>query len=77
MMAEPEDKIMKYETGRAKLFLDRGADAILIGDDIAFNTGLLLPTDTMKKVACMMRYRISLNADLRECSHCSRQREWT
>lgn len=51
LVAELADKIMEFEFGRAKLFLERGADAILIGDDIAFNTGLLLPPETMRKVA--------------------------
>lgn len=51
LVAELADKIMEFELGRAKLFLDKGAEAILITDDIAFNTGLLLPPDTMKVVA--------------------------
>ncbi|WP_052377943.1 uroporphyrinogen decarboxylase family protein [Robinsoniella sp. KNHs210] len=56
-MTEPElvaklaDKLMKFELGRAKKFLDHGAEAILMTDDIAYNTGLLLPPDTMKVVA--------------------------
>lgn len=51
LVAQLADKIMEFETSRAKLFLDKGAEAILITDDIAFNTGLLLPPETMKEVA--------------------------
>lgn len=45
------DKITDYEIGRAKKFLDHGAEAILIADDIAFNSGLLLPARIMEQVA--------------------------
>jgi len=45
------EKIMEFETEKAKLFLDCGADAILIADDIAFNTGVFLPPEIMKKIA--------------------------
>lgn len=51
LVAQFAEKIMAFEVGRAKMFLDKGAEAILITDDIAFNTGLLLPPDTMKLVA--------------------------
>jgi len=51
LVAQMADKIIDFEIGRAKLFLDKGAEAILITDDIAFNTGLLLPPDKMKEVA--------------------------
>lgn len=51
LIAQLADKIMDYEIARAKLFLDKGADAILITDDIAFNTGLLLPPKVMQVVA--------------------------
>ncbi|MGN1141150.1 MAG: uroporphyrinogen decarboxylase family protein [Oliverpabstia sp.] len=51
LIAKLAEKIMDFEVGRAKLFLDKGAEAILMTDDIAFNTGLLLPPDTMKVVA--------------------------
>lgn len=37
------DKVMEYEIEKAKLFIDNGADAIFFADDIAFNTGTLLP----------------------------------
>lgn len=48
MLAE---KVMAYEVAKAKLFLDAGADGILIADDIAFNTGLFLPPHIMDEVA--------------------------
>lgn len=51
LVAQLAAKIVDFEIGRAKLFLDRGADAILIGDDMAFNTGPLLPPHIMKEVA--------------------------
>lgn len=51
LVAQLADKIMEFEIGRAKLFLERGAEAILVADDIAYNTGLLLPPDKMKVVA--------------------------
>lgn len=44
-------KMMEFEIGRACRFLDRGADLILIADDIAFNSGPLLPEDSMKALA--------------------------
>ncbi|WP_195421685.1 uroporphyrinogen decarboxylase family protein [Faecalicatena contorta] len=51
LVAKLAEKIMDFEISRAKMFLDKGAEAILIADDIAFNTGLLLPPDTMEIVA--------------------------
>ena len=51
LVAKLADKIMDFEIARARMFLDKGAEAILIADDIAFNTGLLLPPDAMKIVA--------------------------
>lgn len=45
------EKVMEFEAGRAKIFIDHGADAILIADDIGFNTGLLLPPNIMEQVA--------------------------
>ncbi len=51
LVAKLADKIMNFEIGRAKMFLDKGAEAILIADDIAFNTGLLLPPEAMEAVA--------------------------
>lgn len=51
LVAQMAEKIMDYEIGRAKRFLDHGAEAILIADDIAFNSGLLLPPRIMEQVA--------------------------
>lgn len=45
------EQIMDFEILRAKQFLDHGADAILIADDMAFNTGLILPPQVMDKLA--------------------------
>ena len=50
-MAVFAKKLMEFEIGRACRFLDRGADLILIADDIAFNTGPLLPAETMEALA--------------------------
>ncbi len=43
------EKIMEFETAKAKLFLDSGADAVLMADDIAFNSGVFLPPGIMKE----------------------------
>ena len=51
LVAQMAEKVMEFEVGRAKLFLDHGAEAILIADDIAFNSGLLLPLRIMEQVA--------------------------
>lgn len=51
LVAQLAEKITAYEVGRAKKFLDHGAEAILIADDIAFNSGLLLPPRIMEQVA--------------------------
>lgn len=45
------EKVMEFEIARAKLFLDHGAQAILIADDIAYNRGLFLPPRIMEQVA--------------------------
>lgn len=44
------DKVMEYETEKAKLFIDNGADAIFVADDIAFNTGTFLPPYIMEEL---------------------------
>lgn len=44
------ERIMEYEIARAKVFLDHDADAILIADDIAFNTGPFLPPAIMEQI---------------------------
>jgi len=45
------EKVMEFEIAKAKLFLDKGADAILITDDIAFNSGVFLPEEIMQVIA--------------------------
>lgn len=45
------EKIMEYEINKAKLFIDKGADAILIADDMAYNTGTFLQPELMRKIA--------------------------
>lgn len=45
------EKIMEYEINKAKLFIDKGADTILIADDMAYNTGTFLNPELMRKVA--------------------------
>lgn len=45
------EKVIPYEVKKAKLFLDKGADAILIADDMAFNTGVFLPPYIMEELA--------------------------
>ncbi len=42
-------KLIEFEIHRACRFLDRGADAILIADDIAHNTGPFLRPATMER----------------------------
>lgn len=42
------EKVMEFEMEKARLFLDRGAHGILIGDDIAFDSGVFLPPDIME-----------------------------
>ena len=44
------DKIMEFETEKAKLFLYAGADAVLIGDDISYNSGPFLPPRIMEEI---------------------------
>jgi len=44
------EKIMEFEIAKAKLFLDSGADAIFFADDIAFNSGTLLPPHIMDEI---------------------------
>ena len=54
LIEEFAKKIMEFEVARAKKFIEKGADAIMIADDIAFNTGLFLPPAIMERVG----YRI-------------------
>ncbi len=44
------EKVMEYEVAKARLFIDSGAQAILVADDIAFNSGCLLPPATMREL---------------------------
>lgn len=48
-MHEIADKVVEYELEKAKIFLDCGADGIVIGDDVAFNTGVFLSPAIMQK----------------------------
>lgn len=43
------EKVIAFEIKKAKLFLDKGADGILIADDMAFNTGVFLPPYVMEE----------------------------
>ena len=45
------DKVIEYELSRAKTFIDHGAEAILIADDIAYNTGAFFPPHIMDELA--------------------------
>lgn len=42
------EKVIDYELEKAKIFLDNGADGIVVGDDVAFNTGVFLPPHIME-----------------------------
>jgi uroporphyrinogen decarboxylase len=44
------EKVMEHEISKAKLFIDSGADAVLIADDIAFNSGVFLPPNIMEEL---------------------------
>ena len=46
----PSEAVMSFEAEKAKVLLDAGADAILVGDDIAFNSGPFLPPRVMRQV---------------------------
>ncbi len=48
------EKVMEFEVAKAKLFIDKGAEAVIITDDIAFNSGVFLPDQTMELVAFTM-----------------------
>ncbi|HHW48846.1 MAG TPA: hypothetical protein GXX14_09550 [Clostridiaceae bacterium] len=54
------EKVMEHEILKAKLFIDSGADAILIADDIAFNTGTFLPPHIMEELVYPF-YKIAVN----------------
>ena len=44
------EKVMAYEIQKALLFLDCGANAIVVADDIAFNSGVFLPPAVMEEL---------------------------
>lgn len=44
------EAVMVFEAEKARILLDAGADAILVGDDIAFNAGPFLPPRVMRQV---------------------------
>jgi uroporphyrinogen decarboxylase len=44
------EAVLTFEAEKAKKLLDAGADAILVGDDIAFNSGPFLPPRVMRQV---------------------------
>lgn len=48
-MYKISEKVIAYEIKKAKLFIDKGADAILIADDMAFNSGVFLPPYIMEE----------------------------
>ena len=45
------ERVLEYEIAKAKIFIDNGADGILIADDMAFNTGTFLPPYIMREMA--------------------------
>jgi uroporphyrinogen decarboxylase len=47
----PGEKIMEYEIAKAKLFIDKKADAILIADDMAFNSGTFFQPELLRRIA--------------------------
>jgi uroporphyrinogen decarboxylase len=54
------EKVMEYEIAKAKLFIDSGAHAILIADDIAFNSGLFLPPQIMDEIVFPL-YKVAVS----------------
>jgi uroporphyrinogen decarboxylase len=44
------EAVMSFEAEKAGTLLEAGADAILVGDDIAFNSGPFLPPRVMRQV---------------------------
>jgi uroporphyrinogen decarboxylase len=44
------EAVMTFELEKARVLLDAGAEAILVGDDIAFNSGPFLPPRVMRQV---------------------------
>jgi uroporphyrinogen decarboxylase len=54
------EKIMEFEIAKAKLFIDSGAHAVIVADDIAFNSGVFLPPHVMQEIAYPF-YRQAVN----------------
>jgi len=52
------EAVMSFETEKAKILLDAGADAIIVGDDIAFNSGPFLPPGIMRQAVYPLYRRI-------------------
>ena len=44
------EKVQEYELEKARIFLDSGTDAILIADDMAYNSGTFLPPKIMDEI---------------------------
>jgi uroporphyrinogen decarboxylase len=44
------ERVMEFELAKARLFMDSGAEAVLIADDIAFNSGPFLPPAVMEEL---------------------------
>ena len=51
------EKVMEYEVEKALLFIDNGAEAIFFADDIAFNSGTLLPPYLMDVLVFPFYYK--------------------
>ena len=44
------EQVMRFEVAKARLFIDAGAEAILMADDIAYNQGCFLPPGAMREL---------------------------
>jgi len=44
------ERVMQFEIAKARLFLEAGAEAVIIADDIAFDNGAFLPPDIMEEL---------------------------
>ena len=44
------EKVMEFEVEKAKLFIDAGAEAVIVADDIAYNSGPFLPPGVMDEI---------------------------
>jgi uroporphyrinogen decarboxylase len=52
------ETVLAFETQKARILLDAGADAIVVGDDIAFNSGPFLPPRVMRQVVYPLYRRL-------------------